>query len=92
MVSTPPRASGGQASKIHVEISRGISYATPILEPTQTERFAYDVWNKSCPGTLNSLADPFAGGGWCSHFAVRFGGLPQGREGWRRRPSDPCAP
>jgi hypothetical protein len=30
--------------------SRGISYATPMREPTQAECFAYDVWNKSCPG------------------------------------------
>jgi hypothetical protein len=36
--------------------SRGISYATPMREPTQAECFAYDVWNKSCPGALNSLA------------------------------------
>src|SRR5580693_3045641 len=60
--------------------SRGISYATPMREPTQAECFAYDVWNKSCPGAF-SLADPCAGGGWCSHFAVGFGGLPQRREG-----------
>src|ERR1700751_5310084 len=55
-------------------------YATPICEPTQTECFAYDVWNKSCRGAL-SLADPCVGGGWCSHFAVGFGGLPQRRGG-----------
>src|SRR5580704_19040972 len=79
-VRTPPKTSGRQASKVHVEISRGISYATPICEPTQTECFAYDAWNKSCPGAF-SLADPCAGGGWCSHFAVGFGGLPQRREG-----------
>src|SRR5580693_6013778 len=60
---------------------RGISYATPIREPTQTECFAYDVWNKSCRGAVEPLADPFVGGGWYSHFAVGIGGLPERREG-----------
>ena len=35
--------------------SRGISYATLLREPTQTECFVYDVWNKSCPGALIRL-------------------------------------
>jgi hypothetical protein len=80
-VRTPPKASGRQTSKVHVEISRGISYATPICEPTQTEWFAYDAWYKSCRGALNSLADPCVGGGWYPHFGVGFGGLPQRGEG-----------
>ena len=81
MVGTPPKASGRQASKSMSGCSRGISYATLIREPTQTECFVYDVWNKSCPGALNSFADPCAGSGWYSPFAVGFGGVPQRREG-----------
>ena len=42
--------------RFHVEMFARHLYATPMREPTQAECFAYDVWNKSCPGALNSLA------------------------------------